>query len=683
VTASDNYLQIRYINKEGQEVVRVNREGDGVYFVPEKQLQNKADTSYFIESRKIDKGDIYLSEIELNVENGLIELPHLPVFRVVSPIYSSGGVFEGMIVINISAFSFYKDILEEIKGGEDIILTSASGRLLLSRETISNPSFVPKDEPSINIEFDWSDIVETEEAAIEWNSNGDFLVHKSVGKYFIVSEYLTEDEIYRAARDKTKNSTLIVGTITVLALLLFYLFLSRMVISKILLNKEAINKIADGDLSVEIKVSGKDEVSDVAHGINTLAKELRSKDERNKKHKREIELQVAKIKEVNETLLEADKSTRNILEDLDEEKRNVEQIVERRTKEVKDEREKLFYVTENISAGALLIDNKKKVIFINKKLMEIFNLKKGDKKNAIKSFSEYFPNISIDSIFLTQTDKKPITIPETEYGGRVYEIYIQRLPGVKDMVGGYARYLILVRDITDAKLLERAKSEFVSIASHQLRTPLTSLRLFSEMIANKSVGPLTSEQEEYMGSIQESTGQMIELVNDLLELSRIEAGKVDVNKEKVNITDFLSKLISEIHLLGDTKHCAIDLVAEGCDDLFVNADLKLLRQIVHNFITNAIRYSRPDACKVTVRLSKEGGNYTIAVEDEGIGIPENDKEKIFKRFFRTDKAIKMRADGSGLGLSVAKMLSEIMGGNVWFESEEGKGTTFFASFPLN
>lgn len=684
-----SYLQLRYINKSGQEVVRVDRAGEDIRVVPKQELQDKLSRYYFREAKNVVPGEVYLSRFDLNREHGVVATPHQAVFRLAQSVYEDG-VFEGVVIINILATDFLEPIIEAIDLGGDISLVTEDGQVLVDIDSYTRITSILGEDPKTFKNF--SEYKQAglgiEDVGYHDDFDGGILVHSFIhldgvydNKQFIVTKSLSNEDVFGGVERALVESLALIILITLLFFIAAYLYTTRTFTKRVLANSAAIKKISSGDFLVHIDTKGKDEVSAVAHGINEMAKELHKRKVEDQKKGKNLKEQTIKLQAANDALFDVKNATLNILDDLDEEKKNIENTVKERTTELEEEKTKLFHVTENMQAGALLVDSNKNTIFTNKSLKEILSFKDGEEQAAFSKLVDFFRDVALNEILTTCSVGSPDLTPEAEKDGRIYEIYVGCIPSVDGSSDEYFGHLILIRDITEAKIVERSKSEFVSIASHQLRTPLTSIRLFSEMLADESAGSLTEEQKEYINSVQESTAQMVDLVNELLNLSRLEAGKIKVKTEDISLTDFLKKLISEINPLGSGKNCEIKLEGGEDDDKAMTTDPKLLRQVVYNFITNAIRYSSPQNCKIRLVHEEKNGKYIIKVIDSGIGIPKKDQASIFKKFFRTDKAVKMQVDGSGLGLHVSKMLAGVLGGEVGFESEEGVGTTFYVILP--
>lgn len=230
--------------------------------------------------------------------------------------------------------------------------------------------------------------------------------------------------------------------------------------------------------------------------------------------------------------------------------------------------------------------------------------------------------------------------------------------------------------------MEKTKGEFISIASHQLRTPLTSMKWLTELILGGHAGSLTEEQKDLILGIRESNERLISLVRDLLSTSRLEGGRLELNLKETELLSFFEKIIDELTPQIQKKHHEF-VFEKPVPSLQIRIDQELTKHTFLNLLTNAIRYTKPGG-KIVVSVKEDAakGRVIIAIKDNGIGIPESFQKKIFERFTRTPEAVQMEPDGTGLGVYIAKKAVEAQGGAIWFESEPGVGTTFYFSLPV-
>jgi signal transduction histidine kinase len=236
--------------------------------------------------------------------------------------------------------------------------------------------------------------------------------------------------------------------------------------------------------------------------------------------------------------------------------------------------------------------------------------------------------------------------------------------------------------LKEKKNLQLLKSEFISVASHQLRTPLSSMRWFLEMLKGGDYGPLTEDQRGAVEQITESNQRMITLVNDLLDVSKVEDGKIEAKIKPIAVEAVIESAVSQHHIISNAKNISLTFEKPKKALPLVLADPTLLDHVIDNLISNSVKYTNARG-KVTVSATVRDQMVQIAIADTGIGIKKSDSEKIFSKFFRAAEVKKMQTGGSGLGLYLSKAMVEVMNGDIWFESRHGKGSTFFLSIPIS
>jgi signal transduction histidine kinase len=237
------------------------------------------------------------------------------------------------------------------------------------------------------------------------------------------------------------------------------------------------------------------------------------------------------------------------------------------------------------------------------------------------------------------------------------------------------------RDITKEKEIDKAKTEFVSLASHQLRTPLSTVSWYSEMLLAGDAGEVTPDQKKYLEEIYRGNQRMVDLVNTLLDVSRIEMGTFMVEPKPTDIVKLAKSVIDEQKLQISEKKLKFSSSFGNYIPL-VRVDPKLLRMVIQNLLSNAIKYS-PDGGKIEVAIFMEDKkNVLLTVADAGYGIPKNQQDRIFTKLFRADNVIGKDTEGTGLGLYIAKSIVEQAKGKISFDSIENKGTTFYVTLPI-
>jgi signal transduction histidine kinase len=241
--------------------------------------------------------------------------------------------------------------------------------------------------------------------------------------------------------------------------------------------------------------------------------------------------------------------------------------------------------------------------------------------------------------------------------------------------------VVVFRDVSKEREIDKAKTEFVSLASHELRGPIAAMNWNSEMLMSNDFDKLTPKQREYIKVTYQSGQRMSELVNALLNVSRLELGTFVIEPKKADIFEIAKICIKEIEpqLLLKKLHFKTKFDKEIPE---IMADPKLLGIVFRNLLTNAVKYT-PIGGKIEFVIEQENDGIMIKLIDTGIGIPKNQQDKIFTKLFRADNVKIVDPNGTGLGLYIVKEILDHSGGKIWFESKLGKGTTFYVSLPLS
>ncbi len=240
--------------------------------------------------------------------------------------------------------------------------------------------------------------------------------------------------------------------------------------------------------------------------------------------------------------------------------------------------------------------------------------------------------------------------------------------------------VLIIRSFERLAEANRMKSEFVSVVSHQLRSPLSNLSWSVDFLVSNNFGKILEEQKEYFNILEENIKRMNELVSDLLIVSRIQSTDLPLNREEFAPEQNIHRAISEFKSFAEASNVKIKLEAEeNLPKIF--ADSRQFDQIIKNFIDNGIKYSKGGG-EIKISVKKQGKNLYFEIKDNGIGIPEEDQKYIFQKFFRSKNVLTHETQGSGLGLFIAKSAIERSGGKVGFKSQLNKGTVFWFTLPI-
>ena len=239
---------------------------------------------------------------------------------------------------------------------------------------------------------------------------------------------------------------------------------------------------------------------------------------------------------------------------------------------------------------------------------------------------------------------------------------------------------IITRSFERLAEASRMKSEFINIISHQLRSPLTNIKWTFEVMASEEFKVPAEKQEEYFVNVKENIARMVELIDDLLIVSKIEQGSFSMTKREISLEGLIKDLVERYKVFAEASRIKLNFYSQ--ENLpKVLADPSFLKIVTENLIDNAIRYTKGGGI-VEIKLIKEKGKVLFAIKDSGVGIPQEEQKYIFQKFFRAENISKERTRGSGLGLYVCKSILDKLGGQIWFKSQLGKGTTFYFRLPI-
>jgi PAS domain S-box-containing protein len=351
----------------------------------------------------------------------------------------------------------------------------------------------------------------------------------------------------------------------------------------------------------------------------------------------------------------------------------------RMEEELKASEERYRDLFENANDGIYILDRAGRIVSFNRKAEEITGYTVEEVRG--QSYTLFLPpgpeRKKARRAFLKnmrgQPDKTELTIIRKDGREVILELSTRPIWQGGQIVGIQG----IGRDITERKELERLKSDFISTVSHELRTPLTSIKGYVDLVLAGDVGPLTPEQKEFLTIVSQNTTRLTELINDLLEIERLESGKIEFEFAELDLAEVLENVARSLHVNAEQK--GLEFLTEIPSGLKVRGDRERLAQVFLNLLSNAIKYT--PAGTVELRAHQEDDAVVVEVRDTGIGLSESDLQKLFQKFFRSDNPYVRKVGGTGLGLSIAKAIVERHGGTITVTSQLGQGSTFTVRLP--
>jgi len=320
-------------------------------------------------------------------------------------------------------------------------------------------------------------------------------------------------------------------------------------------------------------------------------------------------------------------------------------------------------IIENIPFALIVVDEKGEILKLNKKAKELFSISKGENLFNIKKNFPPFEDL------IKKENKKEISLENNIVLG------VTSTPLEKE------KHLLIFRDISEEKKLQKIRTDFISFTSHQLKSPLSEMRWALKMLLNEDLGELKEEQKKYIERMYQTSKEMTDLIENLLNIDKMEEGKYFYNFKEEDIIKITQQVISSLRGKAEKKGLKLIFEKPEKEELKVNMDEKKIDICMRNLIENAIKYTEKGEIKVF--LKEEEKKVIFSVKDSGEGIPEEKQDSIFTKFFTTKKRdFSKNGFGSGLGLYISKKIIESHKGEIWFQSQKGKGSTFYFSLPL-
>ncbi len=340
------------------------------------------------------------------------------------------------------------------------------------------------------------------------------------------------------------------------------------------------------------------------------------------------------------------------------------------------QRQRTAAIVDSAIEGIVVVDSAGIVTNINPSAVQMFETSIADAMHRPAADLAFFTHQEIADI-VEHSRGATVQPVVRRRGDRVLSAAVSTLRGQGDETSSGLVWVL--RDVTELAQIDEMKSEFISIVSHELRTPLTAIKGFTDLILEGEVGDISEQQREFLEIVQSNSDRLVALINDMLDISRIEAGRITLNPEEIEISSAIEGAIAALRPLIEDKRLQIqtELVE---DPTVIIADRARLQQILINVISNACKYTLEDGW-ITVRSEALEGQIALSISDTGIGIPPDALPHIFSKFYRVDQPQTRDVSGSGLGLSITKSLVELHGGKIAIASRAGVGTTVRFTLP--
>ncbi|MDD2215012.1 MAG: ATP-binding protein [Eubacteriales bacterium] len=345
--------------------------------------------------------------------------------------------------------------------------------------------------------------------------------------------------------------------------------------------------------------------------------------------------------------------------------------------EISNEKSKLETILKYMADGLLAIDMNRRIILANPAATIMLSIKQKDieKKGYDEIIGKYSKKLRFDCIL--ENCKNGGAHDTFDYSGRAFSVRYDRFRDESDEDVGI---IMLLQDITEQQKLEHMQRDFVANVSHELKTPLTTIKSYTETLVEREITDCETIRG-FLTIVDAEADRMSRLVRELLQLSRLDYKQERWYKKEVNLLNVVKTAVTKMEITADAKDQQLNLQIDGEQKIMTVIDRDRMEQVLLNVLSNAIKYS-PERGHIDIVVFKEENKAYITVKDDGIGIAEKEIPRIFERFYRVDKARSREMGGTGLGLSIAKQIVEEHGGNICIESRIGKGTKITITLPL-
>ena len=385
--------------------------------------------------------------------------------------------------------------------------------------------------------------------------------------------------------------------------------------------------------------------------------------------------------ELNQRVEQNKLELRQKYESVIERKTENEAIAWKKYKKTINEKKQTEAVIRSIAEGLVVVDAQGKVVMINPAAEKLLGVSRQDKVG--KSLTDDMREEHLVSLSQGSPDKEDKEIELISKQDETKKVLRASTAVIENENGQTIGMVSVLSDITKQKELDNLKSAFVANVSHELRTPLVAIDKSLTLILEKEAGELSQTQEQFLSIAQRNLKRLSALINDLLDLSKLEAGKMEVRRKRVAINNVIQEVIDSLNNWARSKAVTLE---KKIEDLLpdVEIDPDRLAQVLTNLVGNAVKFT-PNNGKITLeaKLSDSKKELEVSVKDTGIGIAQEDLPKIFSKFYQCGgERMISDVNGTGIGLSIAKEIVELHGGKIWVESEKGQGAKFIFTLPL-
>lgn len=691
------YEHIRYLDSDGFELVRIDLVEEAVTAASGFNLNVRSTEDYFQQARQLTEGAYYISPIELFDEFGQIQEPYTPVLRYSTPVFVDEA-FAGVVVTDVRAQGFLNLIQASASGNTIAFLVDQDGYYLSHPD---ESKLYGRDlETDIRLETDAPDLVTV------LNNPGADVIEQSdniVVYHPLVPSEQTDQlwvmvsiqplETVLEPVNQQQNTLLLAFFIVGIIVAGIAIYFARGIGKPIIELTETSTAIASGDLQQRVTIERSDELGVLAHSFNSMTEQLsnliETLEERVNARTRDLQIAVDVSKQIT-TVLDIDQLLQQVTT-LTVQRFKLYAVIVFMFNEVTHQ---LVVAKAANAAGAPLeikdnnsisLEAEPSVIALAARTRQAVNITDVQQSTDYLKLTE-LPEVRSELAIPMLAGDQLLGVFDlvSTQPTRFDEEDLRVMTTLAEQIAIAARNAQLYTEAQQAReaaeQANQVKSKFLASMSHELRTPLNSILNFSELVANEILGPVTEDQIDALNEVVDSGVHLLGLINDILDLTKIEIGMIELLIEDVDVNEVLDGVLSTAKGLIKEKP-RITLIAQVEADLpTLHADKRRIRQVFLNLISNAIKFTLEGS--VTVAATREDGNIHFLVKDTGVGIASEDQTIIFESF-RQAKAGLAEGTGTGLGLPITKRIVEEHHGRLWLESEVGVGTTFHVVLPTD